>query len=343
MTDRTSRDERGFGGNEHPGKSVLHARNISSGCGPWWAAKNTCLARPGNMSGSTGFIWAKYARQETRRDERSGPMPGRFGSSPTDLTSRGARKGGALFKLVAFLAVIFAFVALAWMLFLPVLLTTEIRRRTGFDASIKQLAVNPLTATISLQGLVLSNPPTFPVTEFLEVRNFQANAEVFSLFTDRPTFATMTVDIAKVTLVKGREGRTNAQAFQRNLETSRDGGPRPPSSAVARNILVRRLHLQIDRMVIADHSFREPRTREYTLGINQRYVDVTDLAQLAAPKVLQELAPVAAAAGELLPENLGRMFGDAAKSGAAAVKDVGRNTTEKAKRFFDALEESKKP
>ncbi len=254
-----------------------------------------------------------------------------------------AARGGAIFKLLVLLVVVFAFAALAWMLLLPVVVTTQLRARTGFDATVKKIAVNPLTGTVLLQGFIVTNPPTFPVHEFFEVREFRANADVLSLFTDRPIFASMVVDIAQVTLVKRDDGMTNAEAFQRNSETARDGKPRPPSSAPPKQFLIRRLQLRIDRLVIVDHSLRKPRVRDFPLAINQRYMDVTDPAQLMAPKVLQDLAPIAAAVSGLLPGDVGKMFGDAAKSGAEVLESAGRETTAKAKRFFDALEESKKP
>lgn len=251
--------------------------------------------------------------------------------------------GGALFKLLVLLTVIFAFGALAWMAFLPVLVTTQLRAKTGFDASVEQLAVNPLTGRVTLRGLVVTNPPTFPETPFLELREFRANAQVFSLFSDHPVFDSMVVDVANITLVKRSDGATNADAFQRNLQAPGDGKPRPPSVSPPKQILVRQLHLRIDRLVIADHTGRKPQVREYDLGINQDYTDVTDLNQLIAPKVLQTLAPIAAAVSGLLPGDVGKVLGEAAKSGADAVKEAGRETTVKAKRFFDALEESKKP
>src|SRR5690348_4901611 len=91
-------------------------------------------------------------------------------------------RGGALFKLLVMLVVIFAFGALAWMLFLPVIVTRQIRQHSGFDATVERLAFNPLTGSIELRGFTLTNPPTFPVSDFLQLRQFQATAKVRTLF-----------------------------------------------------------------------------------------------------------------------------------------------------------------
>jgi uncharacterized protein involved in outer membrane biogenesis len=257
------------------------------------------------------------------------------------------RRGGAWFKLLVTLAVIFAALALAWMLFLPAVVTAQLRQRTGFDATVQRLVVNPLTGTVELRGLVVTNPPTFPVADFVELREFRADADVFSLFSDRAVFNSMLLDVASVTLVKREDGVSNAEAFQQHL-TATDRTPSVPRPApTSRRFLVRQLTVRMDRLVIADHSTRLPRSREYRLRLNQSYRDVTDVKQLLAPAALQSLAPVAEALTGLVPGDLGQAIGDtvknATKAGEKLLRSTGRKAGEKVKGYFDALEESRKP
>jgi hypothetical protein len=83
------------------------------------------------------------------------------------------------------------------------------------------------------------------------------------------------------------------------------------------------------------------------LNLNQSYTDVTDVKQLLAPSALQSLAPLGAALGGQVPGNFGAAINDAlkdaSKSGSSWFKALGRKVEEKAKGYFDALEESKKP
>ena len=251
-------------------------------------------------------------------------------------------RGGALFKLLVLLVVIFAFGALAWMLFLPVIVTSQIRRHSGFDATVERLAFNPFTGAMELQGFVLTNPPTFPVSDFLHLRQFQATTKITTFFSEKPEFDEMFVDVAKLTLVKREDGTTNAQALQNNVKgTSKD-------SLVAKSrtqapFLVRKLQLKVDQLVIVDYSGRQPTTREFSLHLDQRYADVTSFDQLFAPGVLKDLAPVATAIGGMIPGDLGRALSEAGASGTDFLKQVGRKAGDKVKGFFDALEESKKP
>ena len=250
--------------------------------------------------------------------------------------------GGALVKVLVFLIVIFAFVALAWMLFLPKLVTAQIRMRSGFDATIESLAVNPVSGNIEMKGFVLTNPPTFPVEEFVELREFQASARTASLFSENPIFDRMLVNAATVTLVKRKDGATNAEAFQRNLEDY-DRKPLVAEKSKQRKILIRQLDLRIDRLVVVDHSLREPTRREFTLNLHQSYTDVTRLDQLLEPGALKNLAPIAVAIGGLLPGEIGKLLTEVGGSSVDLLHQAGRRTGERVKGFFDALEESKKP
>ncbi len=251
-------------------------------------------------------------------------------------------RGGVFFKLLVFLVVVFAFAALAWMLFLPMILTNQLRKRSGFDATIQRLAVNPVSGTIELRGFVLTNPPTFPEPDFIELREFSANAQIASLFSDRLIFDRMVVNVANVMLVKRADGTTNAEALDANL-TVRDSKVLMPKTKPARRVLIHQLDLRIDRLVVADYTLRRPSRREFTLNLKQTYADVTELDQLFAPAVLKTLAPVATAIGGLIPGDVGKAFGEAGKSGADLLQEAKRKTETRVKGFFDALEESKKP
>jgi uncharacterized protein involved in outer membrane biogenesis len=258
------------------------------------------------------------------------------------VTRERSTHGGVLVRLVVFLVVVFAVLALAWMLFLPQVFTSQLRKRSGFDATIERLAVNPVTGSVEMRGFVLTNPPTFPAADFIELREFRANAKVSSLFSDQPVFDRMLVDAASVTLVKRQDGRTNAEAFQGNLE-DQNRATLVAKSNSQRGVLVRDLEIRIDRLVIIDHSLRVPSRREFTLNLHQSYTDVTRIDQLLAPGALSQLAPVAIAVGGLLPGDWGELFKDAGGSGAGLLQEVGRKAGERVKGFFDALEESKKP
>ncbi len=248
-----------------------------------------------------------------------------------------------MLKLLVFLVVIAAFAALAWMLLLPVVFTNRIRASTGFDATVTSLVVNPVSGTVRVKGFGLTNPPTFPVSEFLGVREFSADVRMKTLWSEQWVIESMIVDVERVTLVKREDGITNAQAFERNLKEARERERRPPSSKPERTFLVRELRLRVNELVVADHSGRRPTERTFALGIEQDYKDVTSMEQLLTPAALRPLAPVAVALSGFVPGNLGAAIDEAARASAGKLKEAGRKTTEAVRGFFDALEESRKP
>src|SRR3954466_8801677 len=96
------------------------------------------------------------------------------------------QRGGALFKLIAFIFLFGGVVTAAWIFCLPPLLTSVLSSRAGFGVKVTQLALNPFISRVERARMLVSNPTTYPPTEFVEVRTFQADAALSSLLSDRP-------------------------------------------------------------------------------------------------------------------------------------------------------------
>lgn len=273
----------------------------------------------------------------------------RFCAYPSDRSTRRTTiwplrsRGGILLKLAAFLVVVVAVTALVWMLFLPALISYQVRTRTGFDATIAQLACNPFAGTIELKDFVLTNPPTFPVKDFVQLKHFSAKAERGSFMGNPMVFETMDLELGNVTLIKRSDGVTNSAAFERNLEEFDRPQPRPPSSKPPRDYLVRKLRIRISQLTVVDFVRGEQRKRVYKLDLDQAYVDVNNLHQLVDSKAFAALEPVALVARDLLPSGLRAAVEEVLKPAEALLRERASDVGARANGFFDALEESKKP
>src|SRR5438270_726446 len=128
-----------------------------------------------------------------------------------------ARRGGIYFRLVIFLAAIFAAAALTWMVGLPLWVTSEIRARTGFEAQVASLSCNPFTGRLTIRGLVVANPAGFPTRDFLQLREFHAEGDLSSLLSDRIALDELVLDVRRLDLVRRADGRSNAELFEQNL------------------------------------------------------------------------------------------------------------------------------
>lgn len=284
----------------------------------------------------------------------SGCAPnGRGGAGGSARGRFAACEGGIVFKLLAFLAVMFAGAALGWMMLLPFVVKTRIQERTGFGVEIERLMANPFTGKLDVRGLVMTNSPAFPLRDFLDVETLRADLRVWSLFSERMVFDLIEVDIAKAMWVRRKDGAMNADAFReaaikakesRQLEAIEGGtevarGREGAGEGRTRGLLVRTLRVRVRGVVIADHS-REPTTvREVELGFDETYAEISDMRSLFARAELRPLGEVARGLAALAPAGLGA----AAESGVGAVKQGVRDTSGKVKGLFEMLEENRKP
>ena len=261
------------------------------------------------------------------------------------------RRGGIFVPLLLGLAVLFAFATLAWMLLLPAVVTRQIYARTGFDTSVASLSCDPFTGRLAIRGLVLTNPAAFPTGDFVQLREFRAVIDVWSLFSDQIVCDELAIDVRKVALVRRADGRSNAEVFGQNFGLAEPAAPASPTPLAppARKFLIRRLALRFDQLVIADYSGAKPEVREFDLAVDQHYENVTLARQLLVPEVLRRVAAenLGPLLGRLVPGDFGRALGDiahdTAKSGEALLQDAGAKATDLLRGLREKLEESKKP
>ena len=252
----------------------------------------------------------------------------------------GGRRGGCGVRLLILLVVVGAAVSLAWMVLLPVWFTRALRERTGFDATITSLSANPFTGRVSFRGLVITNPSTFTTADCRQVRSFEADADIWSVFGEQLSIDTLTLDIRQLTWVRRAQGPSNLEAFVAGLVRAEPGPPRAKSP-----LNIRRLHLRLDQLVLADYGEARPRVRTYALGLDQKFGDISSLGQLFVPEVLRSLAErdVAAGLGPFLPPSLRGAFKEASKTGIGSFKSAERAAAELFRGFLDKLEETGKP
>lgn len=271
-------------------------------------------------------------------------------------------RGGALFKLLVFLVVLFGVVAAAWIFFLPMLLTSTLSKKTGFDVKVERLTMNPFSSSVDVEGLVVSNPFTFPRPDYVDVRSFQARAPLRTLWSDRPEFDYVRIDVSRMTFVRNTDGTVNATLFYDRLvppektlmseekpkptdKTAKKVEPKTAPAPVPEKkkmaFLIRRLELKIDTVIADDRYGRTPYTKTFPVGIDQYYVNVTDAKQLFTPAMVRSIAPAATAIAALIPGDLGQVL--AVASGGAGSREPVKRPADPMKSIVDTLEESRKP
>ncbi len=256
-----------------------------------------------------------------------------------------SERGGLLFRLLLVILVLGMFAAAAWVVLLPSILVSTIRSKTGFTVKINQLSVNPFAGVVHLNGLVVQNPDDWPQPDFLEVRRFNADVEVSSLWSGRYVADEVELDIARAVLVRDQHGKLNGMVFSDALSGVPSSGSPPPStggtpgggSAQKQAFLIKHLKLKFDKLTYADYSGGgKPVTRDYKLGVDQEMRDVDSVAKLMVPFTGTTLSLLNDALGgkyKLDPsmlQNITDMF-----------KGAGKKTGETFKGLLDSLEKKK--
>jgi hypothetical protein len=254
-------------------------------------------------------------------------------------------------KVCLIIGIVFAVASLAWMVFLPALVERELREATGFEFRVAVLKADPFTGRVVVRGLSARNPPRYPSPDFVELRELRADVNEFSwLFSDHVVINELDVDTAKIELIRQHDGTSTAGDFISAL--SRGGASAPaaaaPTPRARRQYLVKRLHVRLEELVVADYTGSKLDEKVYKLNIDQSYTNVSDPKQLIVPQVVKTLYSFGLHhdVAKLLPGEFGEALA-AAVGGAAhvgsAVKSVVEKTGESLKGAFDKLEQSPKP
>ncbi len=243
-----------------------------------------------------------------------------------------------MFKLLLGLGVLFLLGVVVWVTLLPSLVASRIHDKTGFAVSVDRLSVNPFTAKVAVTGLVVKNPPGWPVEDFVDLREFRAEAEPLSLLSSRFVADEVVVDLPQITLVRNQQGVLNATVFQDGFTGGKAAGQpgQPGQGGSKREFLIRHLVLKVGKLVYADHSGRRPVVKEYNLDLNRDMRDVDSVTKIISPLTGSALGLVSGAFGGMTKSDP-----DLLKEVTNALQDAGRKTGEKLKGLLDSLDKKR--
>lgn len=243
--------------------------------------------------------------------------------------------GGILSKLLLFLVFLFVLGAVVWVFLLPRIVVSQIHSKTGFKVAVDHLSVNPFTAKILIKGMVLKNPDGWPEESFVDLREFKADANLGSLFSDRMVADEVVIDVAQCTLVKNKDGQFNAKAFSNGLGGG-DSASAPKTQGKKKDFLIKHLVLKFDTLVYADHSGAKPISKKYDLKLNRELRDVDSVAKIINPITTASIGVLADALNSAFNGNP-----DLLRDAASAIQGVSKKTGEKLKGLLDSLEKKK--
>jgi hypothetical protein len=221
-------------------------------------------------------------------------------------------------QVVIFLLCLFSTLALGWMVFLPGLFTSVIQNRTGCQARVDYFYANPFTAEVRMRGLVIVNPTGFSEGNFLEVHQFSAKADLFSVLTSNPVIDMTTIDVTRVNVVTNARGSNNLDLIYRRMAAARNTKPatkpaaKPGVETASPAYLVQKLDLRVGQVVVKDERPGRESERVHQLAFRRDYRDVTSLAALNNG-LPAEVTAAGVSIGEVVPADLKRVVLDATR------------------------------
>ena len=245
-------------------------------------------------------------------------------------------RGGCFIRSLLIIAVLGVILVATWIVLLPGIIVSTIQARTGFVVKIEQLALNPFSGKVNIEGAVIENPVGWPSPEFITLRRFKVDAELLPLLSHRLVADEVIVDIEKLSLVRNNQGVLNTEAFRTGIVGSKaqtKAAPDQPRAESAKTqFLFRHLVLKFDRLVVADYSGRNPTIKEYDLKLSREMRDVDSVTKLVSPFVGVAL-DATGKLKDLAPASLGEAV--------STLQQAGKKTGESLKKLFQSLEKKK--
>lgn len=260
-----------------------------------------------------------------------------------------AQRGGFFFGLIVAMAVIAALIVLAWIIFLPRVVTKAVSQATGLSCDIERLHANPFTGSFRAEGVRLGNPAGWGDEALAEVIRLEGEIDMMSLRQSTLIVESLEADVARFVIVIDDQGRTNLESIA--AHSAGDANPKwAPSSAVAASglaqsgqlpseVVVKQFDLYLQRLEVVDQAVVPSRRMGDDLEYRETYLDVREARQLLSPQLMARLASSPVLFKMLMSSGL--LGGDS--GGESGVRQLWDRAADAVNSFLQGLEQKPKP
>lgn len=261
-----------------------------------------------------------------------------------------SRRAGAIIGLIVFMLVIAAVAALAWMIFLPRVITSSASELTGFPMRLGSLHANPFTGAFHGESLVMRNPAEWGGDALAEMGEVSGQMDIMSLRSKTAVVEDLTIQIDRLVIKVNAEGRTNVEALGNRFSlVAPPEQIEMPQYATAgffgggektEAVLIERLVLRIGTIEIHDQGTAPVSRITDELNYEHTYTDVRRYEQLITPQLLGRLAKSPATLRVLLSSGL---LGGAAGNDSGGINQLFERASGAVNSFLQGLEQTGKP
>ncbi len=172
-----------------------------------------------------------------------------------------------------------------WMIKMAV--TTVGADIVGAPIEIKHFSLNLFTQKMRVKDLKLYNPQGFERRPLLDLADIDVDYDLGSLFSGKPHFEYVNVNVRETVLVKNQQGKLNVDALK--VAHPKEQGPMKDMP-----LLIDELKLNLDRTVFIDYSHGKPVTQVFDVGLrNKSFKNIKTASQLASVIIVQGMGPAA--------------------------------------------------
>jgi uncharacterized protein involved in outer membrane biogenesis len=197
-----------------------------------------------------------------------------------------------VFSIIAFLLLVFATVALSINLWLPRLAPLLVRNDSGFRLKIGESESNVFTLNFNFFDVILENNGHYPVSKFVDLKQFSTDLLFFSLFKKQVTVENFVLDLPQMTYVKSESGDVNVEEFLRSFfgkgKKSRvRAKEQEKAQRLDREFYFDHFLLHIGKIVVMDYTADPVKVSEIRLDYTLEMENVS--AKLLEKKLLADL------------------------------------------------------
>ncbi|MCG3175631.1 MAG: hypothetical protein MOGMAGMI_00564 [Candidatus Omnitrophica bacterium] len=150
-------------------------------------------------------------------------------------------------------------------------LSAAVSAATGVPVSISSTQLDPMSGRVAIRGLRVKNPAGYKDSTMLDAPLLSIDCEPATLFSGKPHFEEVRVDLKELIVVRNKNGQLNVNAVKPKSQGSGQKPAASPSDKPAPQMRIDRLYLSIGKVVFKDYSSGDkPAVQTFDIGIKDR-------------------------------------------------------------------------
>lgn len=169
------------------------------------------------------------------------------------------------------------------------------RQVVGVDTVIDEFSLNIVKQSVSIKGLRLYQPESFPEGVFVDITEISTSCKVRPLLSKKIHIPKLVLNLKEVILIKDKSGKLNVDA----LKIARKNENEKQDKKEKMSFRIDEMTLTIDKVIYKKYGKdNKPVIKAYDIGIrDKKYENITSPEQLASKIIGSVLKPMALKAG----------------------------------------------